>query len=96
MEVGPLSRLIVAYASGHSDARELVGSTLGKLTVPVDALFSTLGRTAARALDVALAMGWLKEFFDELMGRVKIHEVSTFNGALWEPKTWPRTLRELD
>ena len=89
MEVGPLSRLIVAYASGHSDVKELVGSTLGKLNVPVDALFSTLGRTAARALDAALAMGWLKEFFDELMGRVKIHEVSTFNGTLWEPKTWP-------
>jgi hydrogenase large subunit len=89
MEVGPLSRLIVAYAAGHSDVKELVGSTLGKLNVPVDALFSTLGRTAARALDAALAMGWLKEFFDELMGRVKIHEVSTFNGALWEPKTWP-------
>ena len=89
MEVGPLSRLIVAYASGHSDVKELVGSTLGKLNVPVDALFSTLGRTAARALDAALAMGWLKEFFDELMERVKIHEVSTFNGTLWEPKTWP-------
>jgi hydrogenase large subunit len=89
MEVGPMSRLIVAYASGHSDVKELVGSTLGKLNVPVDALFSTLGRTAARALDAALAMGWLKEFFDELMERVKIHEVSTFNGTLWEPKTWP-------
>ena len=89
MEVGPLSRLIVAYASGHSDVKELVGQTLGKLNVPVDALFSTLGRTAARALDADLAMGWLKEFFDQLMERVKIHEVSTFNGTLWEPKTWP-------
>jgi hydrogenase large subunit len=91
MEVGPLSRLIVAYAAGHSDVKELVGSTLGKLNVPVEALFSTLGRTAARALDAALAMGWLKEFFDELMERVKIHEVSTFNGQLWEPKSWPGT-----
>ncbi len=34
-------------------------------------------------------MGWLKEFFGELMDRVKINEVSTFNGELWEPKTWP-------
>lgn len=90
MEVGPLSRLIVAYASGRPDVKELVGSTLGKLNVPVDALFSTLGRTAARALDAALAMGWLKEYFNELMERVRIHEVSTFNGQLWEPKTWPR------
>jgi hydrogenase large subunit len=89
MEVGPLSRLIVAYASGNAQVKDLVGGTLGKLNVPVGALYSTLGRVAARALDAALAMGWLKEFFDELMERVKIHEVSTFNGALWEPKSWP-------
>ena len=67
--------------------KELVGDTLGKLNVPVGALYSTLGRVAARALDAALAMGWLKEFFGELMDRVKINEVSTFNGELWEPKT---------
>ncbi len=89
MEVGPLARLIVAYAAGHSDVKELVGETLGKLNVPVAALFSTLGRTAARALDAALAMTWLKDYFDQLMEHVKINEVSTFNGQMWEPKTWP-------
>ncbi len=50
MEVGPLARLLVAYAAGHTEVKELVGATLGKLGVPVDALFSTLGRTAARGL----------------------------------------------
>jgi hydrogenase large subunit len=90
MEVGPLARLVVAYASGRADVRELVGQTLGKLNVPVEALFSTLGRTAARGLDAALAMSWLKEFFGELMERVKINEVSTFNGERWEPKSWPK------
>ena len=38
MEVGPLARLLVAYASGHADVKELVGETLGKLGVPVGAL----------------------------------------------------------
>ena len=89
MEVGPLSRLIVAYASGRTDVQELVKDTLGKLNVPVAALFSTLGRTAARGLDAALAMIWLKEFFGDLMQQVKINEVSTFNGEKWEPKSWP-------
>ena len=89
MEVGPLARLLVAYASGNAEVKELVGSTLGKLNVPVAALFSTLGRTAARGLDAALAMIWLKEYFGLLMDRVKINEVSTFNGQLWEPKSWP-------
>ncbi len=89
MEVGPLARLLVAYASGNTDVKELVGQTLGKLNVPAEALFSTLGRTAARALDAALAMSWLKEYFNELIERVRINEVSTFNGQMWEPKTWP-------
>ena len=90
MEVGPLARLLVSYAAGHADVKELVGSTLGKLGVPVGALFSTLGRTAARGLDAALAMIWLKEFFKELMDRVKINEVSTFNSERWEPNSWPK------
>jgi hydrogenase large subunit len=89
MEVGPLARLLVSYASGHADVKELVGATLGKLGVPVDALFSTLGRTAARGLDAALAMIWLKEFYADLMERVKTRETSTFNGERWEPKSWP-------
>jgi len=89
MEVGPLARLVVAYAAGQPDVKEVVGATLGKLGVPVPALFSTLGRTAARGIDAALAMIWLKEFYGQLMDRVKINEVSTFNGEKWDPKTWP-------
>jgi len=89
MEVGPLARLLVAYASGRTDVQDLVKDTLGKLNVPVTALFSTLGRTAARGLDAALAMTWLKEFYAGLMNQVKINEVSTHNGEKWEPSTWP-------
>jgi hydrogenase large subunit len=89
MEVGPLARLLVSYAAGHADVKDTVAMVLGKLGVPVDALFSTLGRTAARGIDAALAMIWLKEFFGELMGRVKTRETSTFNGERWEPKSWP-------
>jgi hydrogenase large subunit len=89
MEVGPLARLLVSYAAGRADVKEVVNATLGKLGVPVDALFSTLGRTAARGIDAALAMGWLKEFYGQLIDRVKVNEVSTFNGERWDPKTWP-------
>ncbi len=89
MEVGPLARLLVSYAAGHADVKEVVGATLGKLNVPLEALFSTLGRTAARGIDAALAMIWLKEFQGELMDRVKTRETATFNGERWEPKSWP-------
>ena len=89
MEVGPLARLVVSYAAGHDDVKETVGAVLGKLNVPVDALFSTLGRTAARGIDAALAMIWLKEFYGRLMDHVKTNDVSTFNGEKWDPKSWP-------
>jgi hydrogenase large subunit len=81
--------MIVGYAAGRSDVKEAVGATLSKLNVPVDALYSTLGRIAARALDAELAMGYLKEFFSDLMARVKNNDVSTFNGERWDPKSWP-------
>jgi hydrogenase large subunit len=89
MEVGPLARVVVGLASGHSDVKELVNMVLGKLNVPVTAVFSTLGRTAARGIDAALTMAWLKEFNSELTERVKTREVSTFNNSRWDPKTWP-------
>jgi hydrogenase large subunit len=91
MEVGPLARLIVAYASGNSDVKEVVNEALARLNVPTAALFSTLGRTAARGLETKLAAQWLKGFYDELMAQVKAHETSTFNRDKWDPSTWPAT-----
>ena len=43
MEVGPLARLLVAYASGNGEVKEVVDGALKALDVPVTALFSTLG-----------------------------------------------------
>jgi len=89
MEVGPLARMIVGYAAGKEDVKEVVNATLSKLGAPTEALFSTLGRTAARGMDCLLTMNRMKDFFAELMARVKTRETSTFNGERWEPKTWP-------
>jgi hypothetical protein len=89
MEVGTLARLIVSFAAGHADVKETVGMVLGKLNVPVDALFSTLGRTAARGIDAALAMTWLKDFFGQLMERVKTREVSVKRVRLRSPACEP-------
>ena len=54
MEVGPLARMLVAYASGTAEVKEVVDGALKALDVPVTALFSTLGRTAARGLETKL------------------------------------------
>lgn len=91
MEVGPLARMLVAFAKGNTEVKDIVTDTLGRLQVPVTALFSTLGRTAARGLETKLSAKWLKEFYDELVGNIKNGETSTFNNEKWEPDTWPQT-----
>ena len=51
MEVGPLARMLIAYASGHKRVKEVVDDVLKKLGVGPEALFSTLGRVAARGIE---------------------------------------------
>jgi hydrogenase large subunit len=92
MEVGPLARMLVAYASGVSEVQEVVGEALGRLDVPVTALFSTLGRTAARGLETRLVVHWMKGFYDELVANVKSGVTRTFTDEYWDPATWPHTV----
>ncbi len=89
MEVGPLSRMLVGYASGRAEYKEVVDWALKELGAPPRALFSTLGRTAARALETKLVADWTKEFFGTLISNIKSGETSTFTKDKWEPHTWP-------
>ncbi len=89
MEVGPLARMLVGYASGKSEFQEIVNGTLAALEVPVDALFSTLGRTAARAMETKLIAGWALEFYDSLIANIKNGDERMANTDLWEPELWP-------
>jgi hydrogenase large subunit len=90
MEVGPLARLLVAYAAGREEVKEIVDATLKKLDVPVAALFSTLGRTAARGLETVLVSNWSKEFYNQLLANIKNGDTRTFNNEKWDPDTWPK------
>ena len=90
MEVGPLARVLMLYASGHEQTRELVNYTLRTLDVPVEALFSTLGRTAARTLETKVVADHMQTWYDNLVGNIKAGETRTFNEVLWEPSSWPR------
>lgn len=89
MEVGPLARLLVSYASGRTDVKDVVNDALKRLNVPVDALFSTLGRTAARGLETQLIVQWMQGFYDQLLSEIKTGHTSTFTRDKWEPSTWP-------
>jgi hydrogenase large subunit len=89
MEVGPLARLLVAYGRGNKEVKEIVDKALTDLQVPVTALFSTLGRTAARGLESILAARWGLEFYDSLIANIKNGDTRMANTDKFEPDTWP-------
>ena len=85
MEVGPLARYVVGYAMGNAEFKEPVDMVLKKLDVPLPALFSTLGRTAARGLECSWAAHKMRYFFDKLMANLKAGNFATANVDSWEP-----------
>lgn len=64
MEVGPLARIIIGYARADAVLKPVVDDFLTKTGLPVQALFSALGRTAARCLETVIigrqVEGWVK------------------------------------
>jgi hydrogenase large subunit len=90
MEVGPLARQLVAYVSGHARVKELVDATLKQLGVGPEALFSTLGRVAARGIETMVLaermMGWV----DELAANMGRGELRIHDNSKWDPDTWPK------
>ncbi|NEX20437.1 nickel-dependent hydrogenase large subunit [Thiorhodococcus mannitoliphagus] len=89
VEVGPLARVLMLYATGHEQTQDLVQMTLGKLDLPVEALFSTLGRTAARTLETKIVVDAMQGWYDALVTNIKAGDTKTFNETLWDPSSWP-------
>jgi [NiFe] hydrogenase large subunit/hydrogenase large subunit len=89
MEVGPLARILVAYASGHKETKAVVDLVLGKLGVGAPALFSTLGRTAARGIDCLLVAQQTPKWLDELIANISKGDYRIHNNEGWDPATWP-------
>jgi Ni,Fe-hydrogenase I large subunit len=90
MEVGPLARMLVAYASGHQGVKAAVDGVLKALGVGAAALFSTLGRIAARAIETQLTATELLAWHDQLVANIKRGDLRIHNGEKWDPSTWPR------
>jgi hydrogenase large subunit len=90
MEVGPLSRMLVAYGSGHPRVKELVNAVLTKLGVGPEALFSTLGRTAARGIETQVLAEKIGDWLDELAANMARRDLRIHDNSKWEPSTWPR------
>jgi hydrogenase large subunit len=93
MEVGPLARVLVMYAQGREPARDLVDGALHALELPLPALFSTLGRTAARAIEAKLFADRMTGWLDRLIANIRAGDLAVHNAALWDPATWPASAR---
>ncbi len=89
MEVGPLSRYIIGYVQNNPEFKEPTDKLLTDLGLPLQALFSTLGRTAARGLEASWAAHKMRYFFDKMMANIKAGDESTANVDKWDPSRWP-------
>ncbi len=89
MEVGPLARMLVAYASGVKPVVDTVNLVLKTLGVGPEALFSTLGRTAARGIETLVLAQQLEGWVDQLAANIQRGDLKVHNGEKWDPSKWP-------
>ena len=89
MEVGPLARYVIGYVQGKPEFKEPVDRLLSDLGLPLEAIFSTLGRTAARGLETYWAAHKMRYFFDKMIGNIKAGDTATANVGKWSPDKWP-------
>ena len=66
MEVGPLARMLVAYGMGHSNVVSAVDSFLANAGLGIEAMHSTLGRSAARAIETKIIADEMGYWLDQL------------------------------
>ena len=93
MEVGPLARALVAYAAGVPAVKQSVDATLKKLGATPAALYSTLGRVAARALESEIVMSRLEGWLDQLERNLNSGDTRIADTAKWAHSSWPQSAR---
>ena len=90
MEVGPLARMLIAYGSGRpTRVKQLVDTTLSTLKVGPEALFSTLGRVAARAVEAQVLVELMDMWVQGLADNMGRRDYRIQDNSKWDPGTWP-------
>jgi len=75
---GPLARMVIGYAKGDERIKRYVGNFLKRSGLPIEVLFSTVGRTAGRAIETELMADIMMEWVDELAKNVASGDLSTW------------------
>ena len=74
MEVGPLACILISYAKGNKKIVPLVDEFLERTQLPKSALFSALGRTAARMIQTKAIAKYGLEAFRTLIENLKVEQ----------------------
>ena len=91
MQVGPLSRMLVAYATGRpARVKEVIDKALAQLGAPPTALVSTLGRIAARAIEAQVLVESMGMWIDALADGMARRDYRIQDTSKWDPSTWPK------
>ncbi len=90
-QVGPLARVLTMLAAGHEPTKKYATATLdtvsalAKTKVGLDAMHSTIGRHAARAVSCAVQVDMLAGQWQALVDNIGKGDTKTFN-----PPTFPK------
>jgi hydrogenase large subunit len=90
MQVGPVARVLLAYAQGHERTRQIVDDAVGTLGISLAQFNSTAGRTLARAVECLTSVEILAQrTFPEFCKKLKGGDIEVFDATKWEPSSWP-------
>jgi [NiFe] hydrogenase large subunit len=87
MEVGPLAQCLVSYVGGNKEIKDTVDLVLKTLGVGPEALFSTLGRVAARGIKCLINTKAAEKWCLELLENIKKGDTKTFTSYKLDANT---------
>lgn len=89
MQVGPVARMMLAYAQGYEPVKKLVDGAIETLGITPAQINSTMGRTFARAAEATVSAQLLLEDYNALVDNIKEGRIDVFDASKWEPSSWP-------
>ncbi|MDR0488251.1 MAG: nickel-dependent hydrogenase large subunit [Propionibacteriaceae bacterium] len=91
MQVGPVARVILAYAQGHERMKEIVDGAVATLGISLSQMNSTAGRALARAAECLLSAEILaNSTFPKFVENLTQGDINVFDATKWEPSTWDK------
>jgi hydrogenase large subunit len=89
MEVGPLARVLVAYVEGRDLVSDRLDEVLSRMGYGPDALFGTLGRMLARAVEAAVLADRLGPWIEDLRANLARGDLAVADLSRWAQSSWP-------